>query len=1341
MKVFGSGPRLDAPVGDATRQAVASLRGYAYQLYTSSLAWLSLDAGALLHLEVAEDYAVTTRQALTGTQVKDTAGSGTITLQSEDVRTAIDAFADLVSKNPNRKVSLRFLTTSQIGLERKIVHRVGGAPALAYWRRAAAGANIAPLRALVASLDLKEATQAYLGGLPDQAYREDFLQRIHWDCGAPGLADVRVELEAGLIEYVAANRRLSSPAAKNLVPAVLERVFLTAVSEGARTLRPADLLTLIDEATLVAVPIEQLSAAFQGAAPTSNISQGGLMAPAEDLALPHIYAARETLVDAIDRARRACGLAIASGATGLGKSLIGRLVAEQSRASWSIVDFRHLKPAETASRLAQLQREMAASPPTHILFDDLNDIDDPSVRDAFIRVLGSLRRRDTTAIVTTYRAPAKTTLSQLATDFVAPVEISYLDEGEVEDLVVQMGGETKYAGSVYRAAANGHPQLTMATLLHLQANNWSRRSLAAVLGGQLQSELGEERRAMRQRLVSALSDDAQTLLLRASLIRGGFDRELAIQVAGLDPALARGGLVLDQLVGPWIEPFQRRRLRVSPLIENAANDVLSVPECRAVHVCVAKALMGRKTLNATDAPAAMHHALLSEERELVFGFASSVVTSSVETVDALAPFLTELMFLPTDEPIFPKELAASAMMRLAQLMVLLPYGSTEQVRDCWNAMERERVSVKGPVLFEGFALSKLLLQPRVGELLDDWLEILLRLDRLCLIDERLGATSRNFKSKSGGEPNVTGVLFAGQLRNMRTVGGLRAILERLDREDAKTKERILSAFEPGRGDISVLVNHGWLRESRTEGFDWEAAQRDYGVMADLAFSWGHATLASRCAIAKAICIDENGGDPERALASLVAAEAKIGFDVAFGRARAKIHWRRRDHAAALPLLTAAAEAGGQDAVERAYIAREAGISAANLNDWAAAQEWFDRAHAAAKAASKIPSVRAMSIGLICDAAIAAVRAGRSDIGIVRMRDALTALPTIDESGTLAEAHCHRVVRHGLLWIYREITGRKPDDEEEIVYQPGAASNPEPLEAIRTHPVMALDISFYLLAEADEALAEPTGFYRDFRTYLVNGPVLSQEITVAIGEDYKTISTHDPADFVARLRRHVSMAGLIASGAAREGFTQLQEPRRGAIPLVIVGDDAPPDDLRAAEDYLLSFAIGAAMAQDFVAIDSVVEQGLAAAEIAAVHPLLRRIDGEVSDLTSASEGAASAVWFAREDLTARPDVLCWTGVWLLFHVNGSRLQSSVLQSTIAWIFAGADHLVRNARFRLSLPALTAPPVEAVLAMPERTLASAARLLLALAPAVSTRFIPSVQTQLEDIAASGSVSPPA
>lgn len=91
-----------------------------------------------------------------------------------------------------------------------------------------------------------------------------------------------------------------------------------------------------------------------------------------------------------------------------------------------------------------------------------------------------------------------------------------------------------------------------------------------------------------------------------------------------------------------------------------------------------------------------------------------------------------------------------------------------------------------------------------------------------------------------------------------------------------------------------------MRESPEEGFDWETGQRDYGVCFELAMRWGDLVLASRCAIARSICIDDDGDDAERAFACLDQAEARIGFDVALGRARAKIHWRRRDHPAALP---------------------------------------------------------------------------------------------------------------------------------------------------------------------------------------------------------------------------------------------------------------------------------------------------------------------------------------------------------------------------------------------------------------------------------------------------------
>lgn len=1336
MNVFGPGPRLDEPSGDPARQAVAALRGYAYQLYASGLAWLALPDGAALHLEVAEDYAVATGQALTGTQVRDTEGSGSITLQSEWARATIDSFVDLVMRNPGHVVSLHYLTTSPIGLEREKAHRVDGRPALEHWRRAAAGADLAPLRGIIEALDLREATRSHLKSLSDEKFRCEFLQRVHWHCGASSLAGVRADFEAGLIEYAASARRLSSHAARNLMPAVLEHVLRTAVSDDKRTLRRADLLSLTDKASLVALPIEQLPAAFQGGPLHSTMQHTTLLVPLDDLPpLPAIYAPRETVVSKIDDARRTCSLAITSGGTGMGKSLAARLVSARHSSSWSVADFRHFSPAETASRIARLHGELATSPGVDVILDDLNGLDDPMVRDALARLLVSLRRRDGTAVVTTYRSPTSTTLQQLAPGAALPIELPYLDEEEVADLVIRMGGDSKYAGLVYQAATAGHPQMTMAVLLHLKGADWSRQALAAFLGGQPHAELGAERRAARERLVGALPEDAQTLLLRTSLVRGGFDRELAIKIAGLDPVIRRGGLVLDQLVGPWIELFRRSRLRVSPLIENAADDVLSKEECRAVHRCVAEATMMREGgINAADAPVAMHHALRSEETELVFSFAQSVATCSVEMIDALAPFLTELMFLPSDRPIFAKNEYASVMMRLGQLMVLLPYGTAQQAHACWQALETERLAVKGEKLFEGFALSKLLLHPRTGELFDNWLEILLRFDHLCLAEPRLSATCASFRSKAGGDPHVTGILFAGQMESIKTVAKFREVMQRLDHEDAATRERVLSAFRPGRGDISILVNHGWMRESRKEGFDWKAAQRDYGATFDLAMKWSDTMLASRCVVAQSICIDEYGDDADRALALLSEAEKRIGPDVVLGRARAKVHWRRSDHTAALPLLAVAAEAGGQDRIERAFIAREAGISAAVLDDWEAAYKWFERAQEEAAAVSGIPTVRAMAIGLLADTSQVALKAGRSPIAILKMRDALKALPTIDAEGTLEEAHCHRVVRHCLLWLYQEITGVDLKDQE-TVYLPGAASNPGPLETIRSHPVLALDISFYMLADADEALAEPTGFYRDFRKHLVDGPVLSSEISAAIADDQKTISRHDPTNFVERVRRHASMARMVASGEAYEAVEELTEPRRGMIPLAWMEEGGAEDLRRSAEDYLLSFAISAAMAQAFEAIDSIVAQGLAAPEIAALHPLLRRMSGEVSTLTSDREGAANSIWLLREDLSGRPVEFCWVAVWLLFHLNNSRLRPSVEQPLLAWIFEGADHLVRNARFLLFAPATTVPPVEAIIAAPDRGMASAARLLLGLAHTVGTKFIPQVRERLGAISRSG------
>src|SRR6266550_1077260 len=145
---FSTGPRLsDAPQGDVASQAVAALRGYAFQLYGSVLAWLELKEGEDLFLEVAEDYAVVAQDALKAVQSKETRASGTVTLNTAGIREAIDSLVDLSHLNPTRIVSLRYFTTSLIGLEREAADRIEGISGLEYWQSAARGADVAPLRA------------------------------------------------------------------------------------------------------------------------------------------------------------------------------------------------------------------------------------------------------------------------------------------------------------------------------------------------------------------------------------------------------------------------------------------------------------------------------------------------------------------------------------------------------------------------------------------------------------------------------------------------------------------------------------------------------------------------------------------------------------------------------------------------------------------------------------------------------------------------------------------------------------------------------------------------------------------------------------------------------------------------------------------------------------------------------------------------------------------------------------------------------------------------------------------------------------------------------------------
>lgn len=539
---YSAGPRLtDDPAGDPKRQAIASLRGYVYQLYASALAWVDLRQGQQLYLEVAEDYATLANEVLQGVQVKDTAQSGSLTINSEDVRDAIDAFVDLIERNPSFDVVFRFLSTSEIGRERSVEDRVEGESVLLYWRQAAAGADVAPLRAALKRADLSERVKKYIEARNDEALREDLVRKIHWDCGRPELGELKADLEALLVEFGSERFQIAPSESRALPAIVIAKTLDTVVGPLPRRLTRADLLEVCEQHTRVSVPkatlnamMQQLSATLSGASFSELPTQGLLEAEAE-LSMPNGITLRQRLVDEARERLQDGKLLFLTGGTGVGKTLVARLIARSTTKPWYVLDLRDTSASECARRLQSALGLLSELLPAGLILDDLNDTENHAVVQALERLIRALRRQDAPCLVTSYRAPSTGLLDRLSAGTEAVMAVPNLGEEEVGELVAAAGGDQEtWKTPVYLYGGKGHPQLVRALLAGLRSRGWPAAelaTLATVTDGNPDVEAA--RSAVRRRLTEVLQDEPRRLLYRASLLIGRFSRSLVLHLAAI----------------------------------------------------------------------------------------------------------------------------------------------------------------------------------------------------------------------------------------------------------------------------------------------------------------------------------------------------------------------------------------------------------------------------------------------------------------------------------------------------------------------------------------------------------------------------------------------------------------------------------------------------------------------------------------------------------------------------------------------------------------------------------------------------------------------------------------
>src|SRR5262249_37017022 len=126
----------------------------------------------------------------------------------------------------------------------------------------------------------------FIDAKSDQAFREQFLRRIQWDCGQPPLETIEVDLEERIARYASDRHEIPVDEGRLLAGHVLKQVLDTIVHSDRRRLTDLDLRDTVERATSLLIPRNAVSGLMQAA---SQVALTG-MQPAPALAqLPRFF--------------------------------------------------------------------------------------------------------------------------------------------------------------------------------------------------------------------------------------------------------------------------------------------------------------------------------------------------------------------------------------------------------------------------------------------------------------------------------------------------------------------------------------------------------------------------------------------------------------------------------------------------------------------------------------------------------------------------------------------------------------------------------------------------------------------------------------------------------------------------------------------------------------------------------------------------------------------------------------------------------------------------------------------------------------------------------------------
>ena len=1330
---------------DKCRQAVHAMGGYAYQCLAAALAWIDIAKKGKLYLEVAEDYAIVVNDALQVTQVKNTKKSGKVTLNSAGVRNAIGAFVELVEKNPGINIDFHFMTTSKIGKEQTHSDRPAGKAGLIYWKEVAAGAEVRPLRAILEGGKFGEAVTEYCKAREDSDLLESLVKKIHWNCGEQDFATLREELESRFV--VIGRDRFDLPAeeARRLVNHLVCRVLETSISddEKKRFLTRADFYELVDAETRVSILRTNLDALLSQLASKAkhsygeqeNFGEAGSVGHTElfingnTLPVLRQMISRPYVEHSVAFAIKEHRICVLAGGSGVGKTVVARHIADQRSGNYFIVNNRNMKTVETRARLNSVFAHLGELSTSTLILEDLNHLDDQNISLVLGRIVDSVRRRGHELLVTCHRKPSLSTLTAIGLDQTCVVNCRNFTENEVRELVDAYGGNPDTWGDIaYVVGHSGHPQLTHAFVVGVSERGWPFEEYTDGISGELSSEdtnavLSSVRRSLR----NDLSEAPRDLLYRLSLMNGHFKKSLALSIADISPAIHRPGECMDQLVGPWIEASGNDRYQISPLAIGIGREMFSSKEQKRIHRKIAEECFNQGKIDVFDINTITIHALKAKWELGLAKIANMILSMDSRTRGRLAEHVVLIHFFGTDCPIYPNDSFISAILRLAQYSLAANTEEKSDVSHIVEALFQEIDSLppsESKNILEALAVLNVIATLGIANYIDNWVSILIRSIPLVEQNEVVrGICVETEGSYAEDNSKFFGQIFCIGSANLTSVERLENIIDQLDLIDVHRRNLLLTPIDEDSSDYSIFVNAPWAVEGDRESFDAVDAELRYARMAEKTLSWGIRALTVQCWIARSILLNEYLNDKENALSVLAEAVELLDQDQLLEKARAAVHWYQGEYKTALKIYHKIAEDIKEDnLVERSFALRKAAISAAECDEWLLAEKWFLDAQQAA-ACLDSNKMAAMAIGLGADAASAALRGGDAGRALDSFAKSVDALANLETDESLAAAYCHRVTRLAIRWVYSRIVGTLEGvDGRTIKLEPGTCSNPDPLPAIREHPLTHIDFTWYWLAEAEISADVDVGINSSLSKRLTEGVIPQMELTLQLKLVQIDIISLNSGGFAEHFTKYIETIVHCSKNMQRlETTFDAVAPKREIIPTLDYYNSSEPMVEQVATEAVLGYGIHTIMVGQ--------STGISELETALVDHFGNTFPGKAvfdywnsgsMSLSEKDQAVAEIIEKYLRNGHFAPHKFCLAGLRFFEWINQSRFIGSLMSVLANWLRLGWGRILERERFQLFNPRITVPVVAECLEISRNNRSFVAELLLVTSDAAGVQL---------------------